>query len=138
MINDPMHDNTQSNTERKTQMTSSSSQLFASLAGHDIFYRWQRIHNTNGDNMTNHNRKTLSVDKKAPAKMNDDSDKKSIFVNHLIILRPHSKKCCDKGQETDGKTMKGRTRVSLKSVTKTIGFFIWVDKIPSIKQYGNS
>ena len=108
MIHDPMLDNTQSNKERKTTMTSSNSQLFASLADHDIFYRWQRTHHMKGDNMTNQKKNTRSVDKKAPTRINIDSDKNSIHVKHLIILRPNLRKCCDKAKESDGQTMKGR------------------------------
>ena len=110
MIHDPMLDNTQSNKERKTTMTSSNSQLFASLADHDIFYRWQRVHyNTNNDNMTNHSRKTRSVDKKAPKSVNTDSGKSKITVNHWIILRPNSTNFCDKQNQSDENIMKGRT-----------------------------
>ena len=89
MTNNPLHDNTQSNKNSgETCMTSSNLQLFATLSDHDIFYRWQRVYNSNvnSDTMTNHTRKTRSVDKKAPKGMNNDSDKSKVLVSHLIIL----------------------------------------------------
>ena len=109
MTNNSMHDNTQSNKAGETNMTSSNLQLFASLADHDIFYKWQRVHsNVRNDIMTNHIRKTRSVDKKAPTRMNIDSDKSKVIVSHLIILKPNSRNSCDKEESLDGITMKGR------------------------------
>ena len=110
MTNTPLHDDMQSNKAKETTVTSSNLQLFASLADHDIFYRWQRVHsNVRNDIMTNHIRKTKSVDKKAPTRMNIDSDKSKAIVSHLIILKPNSRNDCDKEESLDGITMKGRT-----------------------------
>ena len=112
MTNTPPHDEMQSNKAKETTVTSSNLQLFASLADHDIFYRWQRVHNnTNSDNMTNHSRKTRSVDKKAPKSVNTDSGKSKITVNHWIILRPNSTNFCDNRNQSDENIMKGRTGI---------------------------
>ena len=91
-------------------VTSSSAQLFASLADYDIFYRWKRTNNR--DSVTNHNRKTRTADKKAPLGKSNESDA-STFVRHFIILRPSSN--ISKDEETKGSKLTGKTHFIVQS-----------------------
>ena len=88
-------------------MTSSKYKLFASLAEYDIFYRWQRIHNSS-DSMTNQNRKARLVDMKAPTRVNNESNRNT-SIQHFIILKPLEN--AHKDDQTNKDQIKGRTDV---------------------------
>ena len=95
-----------------TNLTSYNTQLFASLADYDIFYRWKRTYSNYS--MTNHNRKTRTADKKAPIGINNESNDSTV-VRHFIILRPTSNTSKDK--EIKGSQLTGKTHFIVAHLT---------------------